>query len=82
MAHCSRSATSRAGPPSWDGNVRRRAGVLRNVFPAPLGKTLEAVSAFRTPLTAKGPGRDADATPGVFNSGSHEAIDAAHLVKH
>ncbi|MGW2644128.1 hypothetical protein ACWC2T_04230 [Streptomyces sp. NPDC001393] len=56
--------------------------MLRNVFPAPLGKTLEAVSAFRTPLTAKGPGRDADATPGVFNSGSHEAIDAAHLVKH
>ncbi|WP_369365566.1 hypothetical protein AB5L52_20915 [Streptomyces sp. CG4] len=29
------------------------------VFPAPLGKTLEAVSAFRAPLTAKDPGRDA-----------------------
>ncbi|MDQ0931180.1 nSTAND1 domain-containing NTPase [Streptomyces turgidiscabies] len=29
----------------WDGAVSRRAGVLRNVFPAPLGPTPEAVSA-------------------------------------
>ncbi|MFM9557453.1 nSTAND1 domain-containing NTPase [Streptomyces caniscabiei] len=30
----------------WDGDLRRRAGVLRNVFPAPLGDTPEAVSAL------------------------------------
>ncbi|WP_438828984.1 nSTAND1 domain-containing NTPase [Streptomyces gottesmaniae] len=30
----------------WDGDLRRRAGVLRNVFPAPLGGTPEAVSAL------------------------------------
>ncbi|MDX3645003.1 WD40 repeat domain-containing protein, partial [Streptomyces sp. MB09-02B] len=30
----------------WDGDLRRRAGVLRNVFPAPLGRTPEAVSAL------------------------------------
>lgn len=30
----------------WDGDVRHRAGVLRNVFPAPLGKTPEAVGAL------------------------------------
>ncbi|MDX3589462.1 WD40 repeat domain-containing protein [Streptomyces europaeiscabiei] len=30
----------------WDGELRRRAGVLRNVFPAPLGNTPEAVSAL------------------------------------
>ncbi|MGW1779476.1 nSTAND1 domain-containing NTPase [Streptomyces sp. NPDC002143] len=30
----------------WDGDLRHRAGVLRNVFPAPLGDTPEAVSAL------------------------------------
>ncbi|WP_226966911.1 nSTAND1 domain-containing NTPase [Streptomyces phaeolivaceus] len=30
----------------WDGELRRRAGVLRNVFPAPLGRTAEAVTAL------------------------------------
>ncbi|MFI6437267.1 hypothetical protein [Streptomyces sp. NPDC050759] len=30
----------------WDGTLRHRAGVLRNVFPAPLGDTAEAVSAL------------------------------------
>ncbi|MEU9173888.1 helix-turn-helix domain-containing protein [Streptomyces sp. NPDC048420] len=30
----------------WDGDLRRRAGVLRNVFPAPLGGAPEAVSAL------------------------------------
>ncbi|MER5215186.1 helix-turn-helix domain-containing protein [Streptomyces sp. NPDC002838] len=30
----------------WDGELHRRAGVLRNVFPAPLGDTPEAVSAL------------------------------------
>ncbi|MER6710107.1 hypothetical protein [Streptomyces sp. NPDC000877] len=30
----------------WDGNPRHRAGVLRNVFPAPLGEAAEAVSAL------------------------------------
>ncbi|MFF9040555.1 WD40 repeat domain-containing protein [Streptomyces sp. NPDC014892] len=30
----------------WNGDLRRRAGVLRNVFPAPLGDTPEAVSAL------------------------------------
>jgi WD40 repeat protein/transcriptional regulator with XRE-family HTH domain len=30
----------------WDGSLRHRAGVLRNVFPAPLGDTAEAVSAL------------------------------------
>ncbi len=30
----------------WDGELRRRAGVLRNVFPAPLGDTPEAVGAL------------------------------------
>ncbi|MFJ7042044.1 hypothetical protein ACIQVC_01365 [Streptomyces sp. NPDC101112] len=30
----------------WDGDLRRRAGVLRNVFPSPLGDTPEAVSAL------------------------------------
>lgn len=30
----------------WDGDLRRRAGVLHNVFPAPLGDTSEAVSAL------------------------------------
>ncbi|MDX3636331.1 hypothetical protein PV728_40135 [Streptomyces europaeiscabiei] len=30
----------------WDGDLRRRVGVLRNVFPAPLGDTPEAVSAL------------------------------------
>jgi WD40 repeat protein/transcriptional regulator with XRE-family HTH domain len=29
----------------WDGTVSRRAGVLRNAFPAPLGTTAETVSA-------------------------------------
>jgi WD40 repeat protein len=30
----------------WDGDVRHRAGVLRNVFPAPRGGTPEAVTAL------------------------------------
>lgn len=30
----------------WDGEVRHRAGVLRNVFPAPTGDTPEAVTAL------------------------------------
>ncbi|WLW50784.1 hypothetical protein [Streptomyces sp. YU58] len=30
----------------WDGDLRRRAGVLPNIFPAPLGDTPEAVSAL------------------------------------
>jgi len=30
----------------WDGALEHRAGVLRNVFPAPLGDTAEAVSAL------------------------------------
>ncbi|MFI1358316.1 helix-turn-helix domain-containing protein [Streptomyces sp. NPDC020898] len=30
----------------WDGDMRRRTGILRNVFPAPLGDTPEAVSAL------------------------------------
>ncbi|MGA5506096.1 WD40 repeat domain-containing protein [Streptomyces umbrinus] len=30
----------------WDGDLRRRTGVLRNVFPAPLGDSPEAVSAL------------------------------------
>lgn len=30
----------------WDGDLRGRAGVLRNVFPAPLRRTAEAVSAL------------------------------------
>ncbi|WP_343243752.1 hypothetical protein [Streptomyces sp. SID13726] len=30
----------------WDGALKRRAGVLRNVFPGPLGDTPEAVSAL------------------------------------
>ncbi|WP_443733020.1 nSTAND1 domain-containing NTPase [Streptomyces muensis] len=30
----------------WDSDLRRRAGTLRNVFPAPLGDTPEAVSAL------------------------------------
>lgn len=30
----------------WDATVHRRAGVLRNVFPAPLGDTPEAVAAL------------------------------------
>jgi WD40 repeat protein len=30
----------------WDATLRRRAGVLRNVFPAPFGDTTEAVSAL------------------------------------
>ncbi|WP_425246531.1 hypothetical protein [Streptomyces sp. NEAU-NA10] len=30
----------------WDGALRRRSGVLRNVFPAPLGDTPEAVAAL------------------------------------
>ncbi|WTV96109.1 hypothetical protein OG235_03320 [Streptomyces sp. NBC_00024] len=34
----------------WDGDLRRRAGVLRNVFPAPLGNTPEAVSALALSL--------------------------------
>lgn len=34
----------------WDGDLRRRAGVLPNVFPAPLGNTPEAVSALALSL--------------------------------
>lgn len=30
----------------WDGDLRRRAGILGNVFPTPLGDTPEAVSAL------------------------------------
>ncbi|UUU33000.1 hypothetical protein JIX56_25725 [Streptomyces sp. CA-210063] len=30
----------------WDGDLKHRAGVLRNVFPTPLGDTAEAVSAL------------------------------------
>ncbi|WUB77363.1 hypothetical protein OG734_24055 [Streptomyces sp. NBC_00576] len=30
----------------WDGTLEYRAGVLRNVFPSPLGETAEAVSAL------------------------------------
>ncbi|MFI1353171.1 hypothetical protein ACH4TV_06240 [Streptomyces sp. NPDC020898] len=30
----------------WDGDLRRRVGILRNVFPAPLGDTPEAVGAL------------------------------------